>query len=239
MKRFACFLTAALSLLTSAGQAQNLDYNGSLGNLYANLYTSTMGAGSAMTGLNGKSPAKAAPRVSAPARWTINPQSSATIKRVVASVAPDAQAGAQKLLGQLLTAYPQMSKAAGEGYGIALDPNDVRDVGSLAGALAYQELSGNVVTNAQFAAERAGTRRNFAKPNGATAASMQEYGEKYAIAIGMMAVLKGQAKDPKNPNSALAKQQLRSLAQQTFTAAYLDADYTKFAATDKGIVKVK
>lgn len=238
MKRIAFFLTAALGLLASAGQAQNPDYNGSLGNLYSSLYTSTMGAGSAIVGLNGKSPAGAVRRVSAPAKWTNRPQSSAVAKQAVTKVAPDQQAAMRGLLTQLLTAYPALLKAVGASTGTALNPNDVRDVLTVAGTVAFQELTGTELTNAQFAAERTSSRQACAKAY-YTAEQMQASGEKYAIATGLMGALSLYAENPKNPNPAQTRQQLHGLAEQTFRDLYAGGNYTEFAATDKGIVKVK
>ncbi|MBC8103917.1 MAG: hypothetical protein H7Z41_15190 [Cytophagales bacterium] len=224
------------SVLTAA-HAQNLDYNGSLGNLYQNLYLSThLGMGSARSGRSSRR--RRTPRVSAPAKWTLNPKRAAILRRVVAAVPAPDRVKTRAVLEKTLATYPAIARAASQGYGVPLRADDPRDAAALAGTLSFEELSGKDLTNAQFAANRALSRRLFASEY-IDAANMQDSGETYALAIGLMALLKAYSLDPKNPDPDLTRRQLRGLAQDTFRVAYRNPDYTKFAPTSKGLVKVR
>ena len=227
MNRLTLLITALIMLIAPAARAQNL------GNIYQNLYTSTFAGGTRMPGSS-----SAPRRASAPARWTLNPKSAAVIQRIVAKMPTDEQPVTRTVLEQTLASWPKIVQAASQGLGVTLSATDPRDAAALAGTLSYQELSGRVLTNAEFAAERTVTRRSFANKY-MSAAAMQESGETYAMAIGLMGVLKAYADNPKNPNPDLTRQQLRDLAQNTFKVGYRDADYTKFAPTSNGIAKVR
>ncbi len=169
--------------------------------------------------------------------YKISPARSAVIDRMAAAVPAANRSVARAELLQLRQAYPALMAAAGKSVGLPLRPNDIRDAATVAGVLAYQELTGKELTNAQFAAERKATFRWDAS-HSLTSSQVQESGEIYEMAICMMAGLKAYESNPKNNNPQLTRQQLHQLAQNTFQAGYKDADYTKFAPTSKGIVKV-
>ncbi|MBC8139884.1 MAG: hypothetical protein H7Y38_00425 [Armatimonadetes bacterium] len=235
MKRIAIFAAAVIAFvgLAPRAHAQDINVNGSLGNLYQNLYTSTHMFG----GAGGGGTTRPTRRKSAPARWRNSPKTSAEIKRIVAAVPAANRAATRTVLEQVLAGYPKIVRAASQQSGVSLSATDPRDAGALAGTLSYEILTGKELTNTQFAANRALSRRLFG--NGYVSASnMQESGETYALAAGLMVSLQAWADNPKNPDPELTRQQLRGLAQDTFRIGYRDADYTKFAPTSSGLKKV-
>ena len=227
MKRTIFFIAATLALLTPASHAQDIN----LGNYYQNLYFQTHAMMSHAGG------ARRVRRTAASPKWTLDPKSSSVIKRMVGTASAADRAAARTALEKILASYPALMQAASKEIGVTLRVNDTRDAATLAGVLAFQELTGKDLTKAQFIAERNATNRSFSASS-SNSAQLQESGETYALAIGLMGSLKAYAQDPKNPNPDLTRQQLRGLVENTFRVAYQSADYTKFAATDKGIVKV-
>lgn len=137
-----------------------------------------------------------------------------------------------------MSLYPALVRAASQGEGVPLHATSTPDTATLAGALSFEALTGRDLTRAQLTAERNLTRQLFSAGN-ISSAQMQSSGETYALAVCLMAVLKDYEKSPQNKNPDRTRQQLHQLALNTFRTGYQSADYTKFAATSKGIVKVR
>ena len=228
-------LPAILAVFVSApaAQAQDINVNGSLGNLYQNLYLSTH-----MFGGGGRRTHRVVRPAHASPVWNAAPARSATLKRLIAALPAENRASGRAALTQALGTYPAIVRYAAKTEGIPLSPSDPRDAATLAGVLSYQCLVGHDITASQFRAEHAATRRTFASHE-TTAAEMQSTGEVYSAAICLMVMLKAYAGNPQNKDPDLTRRQLQQLALKTFQVGYKSADYAQFAATDHGIVKTQ
>ena len=231
--RIVALTITACALLTPAAHAQ-----GDLGAYYGNMYFQTHVAMNLLREADGMrgGTRRRVRRVHAAPTWIIAPARSVVIKRMVEAAPAAARPQYRDLLARLLQNTPKIMQAASQGEGVTLHPSSSVDVATLAGVLAFQELTGKDLTNAQFAAEREATKR-WHTTHYPTQDQVQQGAETYALAIGLMASLKQYAQDPKNPNPTLTRQQLHQLVLDTFKAGYGSTDYTKFAATSRGIVK--
>ncbi len=216
--------------------AQDIDVDGSLGNYYQNLYVQTHIYG-ALTRHGGRRTVRAVRHVHASPVWSLSPDRSAAVSRMVASAPPASRPASRAALSKVLGAYPAIVRLAGKSEGVMLHPADVRDTATLAGVMSYQCLIGHDLSRAQFLAERSATVRWFADHD-LTPAQVQQTGDTYAMAICLMPVLKAYENNPQNKDPELTRRQLHQLALNTFRTGYQSADYTKFAATSRGIVKV-
>ncbi|MBC8139885.1 MAG: hypothetical protein H7Y38_00430 [Armatimonadetes bacterium] len=244
MKRIVIFIAVAaafagLAPASNAQMAGDMDRNGSLGNYWSGLYADQAmrmdWLGSVRARRTGGNATRK--RVTAGPSWKLNPATSSVIRDMVATVPAADRPATRAALVKVMGLYPAIVRAAGQGVGTNLSVTDARDGATIAGVMAYEFLSGTEVTKAQFAAERKATNRAYAS-DGADRAWRQKGAEMYALASCMMVALKAYSDDPKNPNPELTRQQLRDLAQKTFRTGYGSDDYTKFAPTSKGIVKV-
>lgn len=195
---------------------------GNLGNYYQNLYFQTHMAANfekmARSGSSGR-----ATTGQGTVRWNNNPAQSALLRQLVANAEPQHRTEVQATLTKLLQTVPVMVAEAKKQTGVAVEANNAADLVSLGGVLAYQELTGKELTDAQFANQVKNTRLNQIR-RGQSAATAQALGEKFSIALAWMAVLKtvGQT------------QALRDYAAQVFRLAY-GGDYTQYHITDEGI----
>lgn len=245
MKRIAVFIAAVVVAFVGvpspshAQMAGDMDRGGSLGNYWSGLYADQamrmdwLGSVRARRA-TGSSMRK---RVTAGPAWKNNPATSSVIRDMVATAPVAERPATRAALIEVMKLYPAIVRAAGAGTGTRLSVADSRDGATIAGVMAYSFLTGKELTNAQFAAERKATNRSYAS-DGIDRAGRQRSAEMYALAASMMVALKAYADNPKNPNPELTREQLHDLAQKTFRTGYGDADYTKFAPTSKGIVKV-
>lgn len=194
---------------------------------YQNLYFSThvrFGAGGHGGGRRARRPHYAP-------RFNPTPRRSGAIERMVARVPATSRADVRRRLTALQGKFPQVMREAGQQLGTTLHPGDVRDVASVAGVAAFQELRGVTLTNAQFRNELRGTYDNF-KTDTATPAQYQQAGETYEMAILLMSVLK---QESRRPGGAQAAGWLRGLAQETLLKAYSTKDATTLRVGTKGI----
>lgn len=221
MNRMTCWLlVAAATLTTTRSLAQ-----GNLGNFYQNMYLQTH---MAMNFADMAGASKARTRSAAPVtmNWTNRPSQSALIRQIVAGAPAAQQTQVRTTLVQLMNAMPTIMAEVSKQTGVGVKATNAADVCSVASVLAYQELSGKELTDRQFAGEVQATRANFRKPT-VTQADVQESGEKYAMCIAWLMVLK----------AANQPQALRVFADQTFRLAYR-GDYTEFSSTpDRGMVR--
>ncbi len=231
---------AAFAALSCSAFAQNIDDPASMGRYYANLYLQTHWMAAMYSHTGRRVARRTAPRrhTHAAPTWTLNPARSIVIQRMVASAPAERRAVYRSALPKIMALYPEFVRLGSKAEGVALRANDVRDTATIAGVAAYEELTGKDLSQAQFLAERKGTYHSFAT-NDTTPEQMQHDGETYALAVCMMGGLKAYEKNPQNKNPALTRQQLHDVALETFRTGYQDADYTKFAATERGIVKVR
>lgn len=220
MNRHPFFLTLLiLPLAASPGVAQ-----GDLGNYYQNMYLQTHLA----MDLTKAAGASATTRRTAPVtmNWANRPQESALIRQIVAGSPANQRAQVQTTLVQLMQAMPTIMAEVSKQTGVPLKATNAADVCAVASVLAYQELVGKQLTNRQFDGEVRATRDNYRKP-GVTQADIQNSGEKYAMCIAWLVVLKA-ANQPKA---------LRDFAAQTFRLAYR-GNHTEFTSTeDRGMVR--
>ncbi len=231
-------IAASLALVVFAPAAQPQG----LGGYYANMYLQTHMAMNMLNrfgsgGGGGRRTRRVRRVVAASPVYVTSPSHSVVIARLVAAVPAANRSEARSHFVQLMKAYPALMSAAGKSVGFALRPNDLRDATTVGCVLAYQELTGKELTNTQFAAERKATYRSFAAHR-LTRAQAQESGEIAEMAICLMADLKAYETSSQNKNPAETRQQMRQLALDTFRSGYHSVEYTKFAPTSRGIVKV-
>ncbi|MBC8103919.1 MAG: hypothetical protein H7Z41_15200 [Cytophagales bacterium] len=159
--------------------AGDMDVDGSLGDYWSGLYRNQamrqewMGMTRA-TATRRRTVRRVAP---APPVWKLNPGTSPVIRRIVATAPPGDRPATRAALVKMLGMYPAILRVASKAVGTNLRLTDAHDTATVAGVMVFQELSGKQLTNAQFAAERAATRRSFAaRP--LTVTQMQEGSER-------------------------------------------------------------
>ena len=230
----ALLAVAAFSVAPPA-RAQDINVDGSLGNYYQNLYLSTHWIPIVNRSIGRLT--HSGRRVHAAPVWNISPSHAAVVNRMVAYVPPASRPACRAVLQKTLALYPGIVRVASRGEGVTLHPTSTTDAATLAGVLSYQYLIGRDLTQAQFLAERKSTERWFASHD-LSSAQMQQSGETYAMAVCLMGALKAYEGNPQNKNPELTRRQLHQLVFNTFKTGYRSADYTKFAATNRGIVRV-
>lgn len=215
MKSYSFMLGLLLWVVSARAQ-------GNLGNYYQNLYLQThlaadlgkmAGSGSGSRPTTGQGTL----------RWNTNPAQSALVRQLTASAQPQQRTEVRTTLTKLLQTVPVMVAEVKKQTGVAVAANNSADLMSICGVLAYQELTGKSLTDAQFANQVKNTRSNLIR-RGLSAAAAQATGEKYSIALAWMAVLK----------AAGQPQALRTYAEQVFRLAY-GRDYTNYHITEEGI----